>query len=267
MSVYRENNHRGAKPRGSRTSLRGAAFYDVDGTLMGLNLVHMALYIFANLGEWSGRLAYLAGFAAKAPMLYMAEQRDRHLLNVILFNAFKGVSGDRLKTVGEEYCERVLIPHLYPHAIEMLEANREAGLEPVLVTGSPDFIIAPLAEHLRVKTFAANRLVLSRGLATGRLRHPVLAGDEKSRWCVEYAAANRLDMRSCWGYADSFYDLPFLAAMGHPVAVNPDRKLLATARSRQWPVVRFEKPAKTPAISLGEQMAEKWLGRALNGAA
>ena len=37
--------------------------------------------------------------------------------------------------------------------------------------------------------------------------------------------------------------LPFLAALGHPVAVNPDRRLRAAALSRQWPVIHFEKAA------------------------
>ena len=109
----------------------------------------------------------------------MAERHDRRLLNMKLFEAFKGVSRDRLWELGEEYCERVLIRHLYPHAIEMIEANRAVGIEPVLVTGSPDFVVAPLARRLKIKDFAANRLVYSRGLATGRMLEPVMAGDEK----------------------------------------------------------------------------------------
>ena len=68
-----------------------------------------------------------------------------------------------------------------------------------------------------------------------------MAGEAKAAWCAEYAAANRIALSACWGYADSHYDLPFLAALGHPVAVNPNRRLRAVARSRQWPVVRFDK--------------------------
>ena len=34
-------------------------------------------------------------------------------------------------------------------------------------------------------------------------------------------------------------DLPMLEAVGHPVAVNPDRGLLRAAREREWEVVRF----------------------------
>jgi HAD superfamily hydrolase (TIGR01490 family) len=242
MSV---SNHKkasnGHAPKASRPQKRRAAFYDLDGTLVDLNLVHAAIFTLANIGEWSGRVSYLLGFAARIPRLYIAEQRDRRLLNTVLFESFKGVSRDRLFSLGEEYCERILVAHLFPRAVELIEANRAAGIEPVLVTGSPDFIVVPLARHLGVSDFAANRFVFSRGRATGRLAEPVMAGDEKAVWCEEYAASHDMDLSDCWGYADSHYDTAFLAALGHPVAVNPDRRLRAAALSRQWPVLHFEK--------------------------
>jgi HAD superfamily hydrolase (TIGR01490 family) len=242
MSV---SNHKkvsnGHAPKASRPQKPHAAFYDLDGTLVDLNLVHAAIFTLANVGEWSGRVAYLLGFAARIPRLYIAEQRDRRLLNTVLFESFKGVSRDRLFSLGEEYCERILVAHLFPRAVELIEANREAGIEPVLVTGSPDFIVAPLARHLGVVDFAANRFVFSRGRATGRLAEPVMAGGEKAVWCAKYATSHDMDLTDCWGYADSHYDTAFLAALGHPVAVNPDRRLRAAALSRQWPVLHFEK--------------------------
>src|SRR5262245_8676968 len=140
MSVSRTPRGRSALPnqlsgRSKRQSgrslphrINGLAFYDVDGTLVDLNLVHAALFIMANLGEWSGRLRYLLAFAMRLPRLYMAERNDRRLLNALLFEAFKGVSRDRLMILGEEYCERLLMRHLFPQARELVEANRAAGL-------------------------------------------------------------------------------------------------------------------------------------------
>jgi HAD superfamily hydrolase (TIGR01490 family) len=236
MSVH------GAKmSRNGRRATRRAAFYDLDGTLVDSNLVHAALYMLANLGQWGARIGYLAGFVARAPKLYLAERQDRRVLNVVLFEALKGVSRDRLFAIGDEYCERVLMDHVYTQAMELIESNRAAGLVPVLVTGSPEFIVAPFARRLKIPDFVANRLVTSRGRATGRLHEPVMAGSEKAAWCAAWARARGIELGECWGYADSFYDLPFLAALGHPVAVNPDRRLYATTMSRNWPVMRFAK--------------------------
>lgn len=218
---------------------RAAAFYDLDGTLVDVNLLHATAYVLANVGEWKGRLTNLAALALRLPGIYAAERHDRRLLNVKMFEIFKGISRDRLIVLGEEYCDRVLMNRFYSQALDLLEGNRAAGLKPVLVTGSPDFVVAELARRLGVEVFAANRLAFSRNLASGRLREPIMAGEEKARWCEEYANRQGLRLRDCWGYADSYYDLPFLTALGHPVAVNPDRRLEATARDRQWPIIRF----------------------------
>ncbi len=43
----------------------------------------------------------------------------------------------------------------------------------------------------------------------------------------------------CTAYSDSHTDLPFLETVGHPVVVNPDRELRATAARRGWPVLEF----------------------------
>jgi fatty acyl-CoA reductase len=229
-------------------AFRAAAFYDLDGTLVDVNLLHVTAYMLANVAQWKGRFGNLAALALSLPRLYAAERHDRRLLNVAMFAIFKGISRDRLLVLGEEYCERVLMHHFYSQAVDLLEGNRAAGLEPVLVTGSPDFVVAALARRLGVQTFAANRLAFRSNIASGRLREPIIAGEEKARWCEEYAARKGLRLRDCWGYADSYYDLPFLTALGHPVAVNPDRRLLATARDRQWPILRFD-PVRAAAIA------------------
>ncbi len=84
-------------------------------------------------------------------------------------------------------------------------------------------------------------MAISRGRATGRLLEPIMATAEKAMWCEQYAAEHGMKLADCWGYADSHYDLPFLTALGHPVAVNPDKRLRATAMSRQWPIIHLEK--------------------------
>ncbi|MGH7247421.1 MAG: HAD family hydrolase, partial [Pseudomonadota bacterium] len=92
----------------------------------------------------------------------------------------------------------------------------------------------------------------SGGRATGRIAAPVMAAEEKAAWCADFATKRDISLSSCWGYADSYYDLPFLAALGHPVAVNPDRKLRAAALGRQWPIISFDKFRESAAVAADE---------------
>ncbi|MGH9079867.1 MAG: HAD-IB family hydrolase, partial [Acidimicrobiales bacterium] len=39
-------------------------------------------------------------------------------------------------------------------------------------------------------------------------------------------------------------DLPMLEAVGHPVAINPDRVLAKVVRERDWDVMQFSKPVR-----------------------
>jgi phosphoserine phosphatase len=59
----------------------------------------------------------------------------------------------------------------------------------------------------------------------------------------ELAAREQIDLGESTAYSDSHTDLPFLEAVGHPVAVNPDRELRRLAADRGWPVLRFTRRA------------------------
>ena len=52
----------------------------------------------------------------------------------------------------------------------------------------------------------------------------------------EWAERSGVNLRDSYAYSDSFFDAPLLAAVGHPVAVNPDPRLTVLAAVRGWPV-------------------------------
>lgn len=51
-------------------------------------------------------------------------------------------------------------------------------------------------------------------------------------------------MSRCYAYSDSITDVPMLASVGHPHAVNPDRALRREATQRGWPVLAFSRPVR-----------------------
>ena len=68
------------------------------------------------------------------------------------------------------------------------------------------------------------------------------AGEMKVEAIVDHARRHQIDLRESYAYSDSVTDLPMLEAVGHPVAVNPDRALLREALERDWEIRVFEHP-------------------------
>jgi phosphoserine phosphatase len=57
----------------------------------------------------------------------------------------------------------------------------------------------------------------------------------------EYCEKNNSSPGESWYYADAFVDLPVLGIVGHPVCVNPERKLARIARKKGWDIRSWKK--------------------------
>jgi phosphoserine phosphatase len=104
----------------------------------------------------------------------------------------------------------------------------------VLLTGALDVFtrpLTPLFTHIQ-----ATRLACTNGVFTGDLEAPPLIGDARLNWLAAFAAERCIDLDDVYVYADSHSDLPLLAGVGHPVAINPDVRLYRVARRKRWPV-------------------------------
>jgi hypothetical protein len=58
------------------------------------------------------------------------------------------------------------------------------------------------------------------------------------------ARRDGIDLAGSWAYSDSITDEPMLRAVGHPVAVNPDRDLAKAARKNGWETRTFDRPVR-----------------------
>lgn len=225
---------------------RTAAFYDLDGTLLNGTVVDHYLYYARHDPSLPKRLRRVAETVLKAPYYVYVDNMDRRLFNEVFYKSYEGLSEDRLAMLGESLFEKVLQKKLYDGVQELLEADRAAGRVQVLLTGALDFVARPVARFLGIETVVASCLEFGKnGLATGVLRPPVMAGPEKASWIREYALRHRIDLEGSVAYADDVSDLPMLSMVGRPIAVNPDRQLLATARSHGWPVLHIDAPSRT----------------------
>jgi HAD superfamily hydrolase (TIGR01490 family) len=155
--------------------------------------------------------------------------------------------------VGEKL-STAIDPITYAEAKELIDEHRRAGRQVYLVSAAPAEIVEPLARHFGAhEALASLARVGADGRYTGELERYAY-GAEKAALIRHVAGRDGLDLARSFAYSDSATDVPMLEAVGHPVAVNPDRALRRIAQLRGWEVVRFERtlaprigPVETPA--------------------
>ena len=225
--------------------MRSAAYFDVDGTLTGTNLLHPTLMYLANQPNVQQTVSRLGRALLSAPQMAWAEMRDRRSFNELLYYQYKGMSEDRMIVLADEVFETMILPRLFAGSVDLIQKCKDADQRVVLITGSLDYTMIPLAEHLGISTddIITNRLEMKDGYATGKLRRPVVAGPGKSRLIVEDARRHGHDLAQCSGYSDSYSDVPMLSVVGHPYCVNPDRALARLARAYDWPIIDLKNAA------------------------
>ena len=216
-----------------------AAFYDVDGTLIQINIVHTFAFYAARQASWSKSVGTTLRTAMSVPLFAAADKVSRKWFNELFYNYYKGFSLDRLEILSEELFDEVIQPKIYPRTRDLVEESKRAGCRQVIVTGALDFTMAPLARYLGIEHVIANSLEFKHGFATGKLKKPFVGGATKPVLMRQYAQAHGLDLSECFAYSDSYSDFPMLAVVGRPTACNPDRRLRAVAKSYDWPVVEL----------------------------
>ncbi len=214
-----------------------AAFYDMDGTLVRTNLVHSYLFVAKNEPSLTRSFTKAALGLLELPAFALADRLSRALFNELLYAGYRGAFADRLAELAEEHFEEVLRPNIFPGVYELVDSARKKGLRQVIVSGSLDVLVAPLARHLGMDDFICNRLEMKDGVATGKLIKPVVAGAVKARLLQEYARTFGVDLLDSYGYSDSYSDYAMLAVVGRPAAVNPDRQLRRAATELEWPIL------------------------------
>jgi HAD superfamily hydrolase (TIGR01490 family) len=133
-----------------------------------------------------------------------------------------------------------VLPRLYPQMLEVAYRHQDAGVPVFICTAATQGTADMLAHVLGFDGAAGSRLEARDGVYTGGFEGPFCYREGKPLRMRELATARGLDLASSWAYSDSESDLPMLRAVGHPVAVNPDRELTMVARANAWEIMRFE---------------------------
>jgi putative phosphoserine phosphatase/1-acylglycerol-3-phosphate O-acyltransferase len=221
--------------------MAGAAFFDLDRTLLGKasgEVFSEAMRV-AGLGprRVPGERLLFGVFNAvgeNLPSMALARQA------VVLA---KGRSREVLGVVAEAAADQ-LVEMVQPFAHAVLAEHRAAGRPVVLATTTPYHLVKPFADRLGLDDVIATRYgVDADGIYDGTLDGPFVWSTGKLQAVREWAEKADIDLAESYAYSDSVYDSPLLGAVGHPVVVNPDPRMVVMAAARRWPVIHLDVPS------------------------
>jgi HAD superfamily hydrolase (TIGR01490 family) len=218
--------------------MAGAAFFDLDRTLISRSSSLALAPVFHRRGLLGRRDRMKAALAQAIFVRYGAgtSRVGQTAQSAMVF--LKGLSVVELREIVAESIEPTFKPYVYSDALELVQRHRDRGERSYIVSAALQEIVDALVPELGFDGGLGSRAEVVDGRYTGRLSHR-LDGGAKAEAVADLAASEGFALAASTAYSDSASDVPFLAVVGNPVAVNPDRRLRAVAAERGWRVLRF----------------------------
>lgn len=204
------------------------AAFDLDGTLLKKN----SSFAFC-------RFLTEQGFFSQLDLFFCVSIYLRHcyfglslgdLHSLVFKRLFKGKSVTTLSSFLNPFIEKKIASLWYPPAVNRLQMLKNQGVKCLVLSNSPRFLTAPLAQMFGVtEVFATdyqtndkNELTQISSLMDGPKKAEILS---------------LFPLKKTIAFSDSYLDLPFLQAAHTAVAVNPKRRLKKYAKQKGWEVL------------------------------
>ena len=171
---------------------------------------------------------------------YKAGTLDIHEYLGFALRPLAAHSAEDLDRWHAEFMRARILPMISGAARALVRSHLDAGELCAIVTATNSFVTAPIAREFGVEHLIATEPESADGRFTGRVLGTPCFREGKIRRVDEWLAAlgGRLaDFATSTFYSDSHNDLPLLARVTRPVAVDPDAQLEAEAKARGWQVL------------------------------
>lgn len=221
---------------GDKPKIR-AALFDMDRTLVRKETASLYVRYQRDIGQATTfdllKALYWVG-------KYTLGILDADKLADSVLGTLRGVSEPEFTVQLEDWFTKYVEVHIAEKGREAVAKHRAQGDLCAIVTGATRYAAGPLAKRLEIQHVVATELEIdAQGQFTGRAVKPLCLGDGKLRRAEALAEKLGFALSEATFYTDSISDLPLLERVAEPIVVNPDPRLLRTAKRRGWPIKRW----------------------------
>lgn len=213
--------------------------FDLDHTLLTCNSSYEFGFFLYQKGYfgWGNLIRCLSYYACHKWLGTSVESLHRQSFAAL----FKGRSDQQLRAYSQEFLDKRLTSMINPPILELLQEAQKQGHACVIFSGSPDFIIKPIARKWGIEqgSEGTQYQVNERGQLSHVSR--IMEGTEKANALKSLLIELNFQPAEVTAYSDSILDLPLLQMVGKVVAVNPDAKLRQACHTYHWSIIEQAK--------------------------
>lgn len=211
------------------------AIFDLDNTLIGGDSDHL-------WGEFLVRHGHVDAdhYRSENDRFYREYQNGTLDIYEWLDFQFQPLATHSMQTLQnwhQQFMVEEIEPIWLPRAVELVESHRQQGDTLLIITATNRFITEPIAAKLNIPHLIATEPERVDGAYSGKVDGLPSYQEGKITRLNAWLQQQAIDMAGSLFYSDSHNDLPLLEHVDHPIAVDPDDTLRATATQRGWSIL------------------------------
>ena len=150
----------------------------------------------------------------------------------------KGKKPEEIEDILSKFLSEIIEPMINIYALKLLHDHTHNNDIMLLASATNSVIVEPIAKRLGFKNIVSTEVEIIDEIYTGKVLGIPALSEGKLIKVKEWMLQNRIEsFDNTSFYSDSINDLPLLAAVSKPVAVNPDDMLREECRKRSWEII------------------------------
>ena len=150
----------------------------------------------------------------------------------------KGKKPEEIEDILSKFLSEIIEPMINIYALKLLHDHTHNNDIMLLASATNSVIVEPIAKRLGFKNVVSTEVEIIDEIYTGKVLGIPALSEGKLIKVKEWMLQNRIEsFDNTSFYSDSINDLPLLAVVSKPVAVNPDDMLRKECRKRSWEII------------------------------
>lgn len=211
-----------------------ASFFDIDGTLIKGFMIFEFPRQLSEIGMFDKKLFLEIENWIRMYRKNKATYRKIALeIPKIYSKGMKGLKERDVRSEARKFVKVYVKKFIQPYTRDLVKLMKNYGMT-IGISGSPIEVVSLVGRMFKFDITYGSKLEIKDEIYTGKMRQNMIIKETKEDVLEKIVKKNRIDLEKSFGFGDTEQDLAILSKVKHPVALNPNVKLLNIVKKNGW---------------------------------